>query len=161
MYCHILAQKHSSYTCFHRKLTLFFYLFKNYFSLLNTITVDHKITVHVISLSQPEFSTLLLVLFFKAPLFPLGQLFFTLNFVCFSTTVFITRFSKGFKYFLNIENFDWLCKDDHFQVTVFFVCLFVCRIVLEAGYFLQDRAFFNNLGTILLYAVVVSSFTCL
>jgi len=28
-------------------------------------------------------------------------------------------------------------------------------IVLEAGYFLQDRAFFDNIGTILLYAVVV------
>ena len=32
---------------------------------------------------------------------------------------------------------------------------FVFRIVLEAGYFLQDRAFFDNIGTILLYAVVV------
>lgn len=33
---------------------------------------------------------------------------------------------------------------------------FLCSIVLEAGYFLQDRAFFDNIGTILLYAVVVS-----
>ena len=36
-------------------------------------------------------------------------------------------------------------------------CFFIdYRIVLEAGYFLQDRAFFDNIGTILLYAVVVS-----
>ena len=33
--------------------------------------------------------------------------------------------------------------------------VFFHRIVFEAGYFLQDRAFFNNIGTILLYAVVV------
>lgn len=31
-------------------------------------------------------------------------------------------------------------------------------IVLEAGYFLQDRAFFDNIGTILLYAVVGTIF---
>lgn len=31
-------------------------------------------------------------------------------------------------------------------------------IVLEAGYFLQDKAFFNNIGTILLYAVVGTIF---
>ena len=30
------------------------------------------------------------------------------------------------------------------------------RIVLDAGYFLHIRAFFDNFGTILLYAVVVS-----
>ena len=39
-------------------------------------------------------------------------------------------------------------------MTVFFFVFFF-RIVLEAGYFLQDRAFFDNIGTILLYAVVV------
>ena len=33
------------------------------------------------------------------------------------------------------------------------------RIVLDAGYFLHIRAFFDNFGTILLYAVVVS-ITC-
>ena len=44
-------------------------------------------------------------------------------------------------------------------IVLFFrmFCLFIdYRIVLEAGYFLQDRAFFDNIGTILLYAVVVS-----
>ena len=30
------------------------------------------------------------------------------------------------------------------------------RIVLEAGYFLDNRAFFENLVTILVYAVIVS-----
>ena len=46
-----------------------------------------------------------------------------------------------------------------FIIVLFFrmFCLFIdYRIVLEAGYFLQDRAFFDNIGTILLYAVVVS-----
>ena len=42
------------------------------------------------------------------------------------------------------------------------VC-FLFRIVLDAGYFLHTRAFFDNVGTILLYAVVVSKhhFPCL
>ncbi|KAJ7360359.1 hypothetical protein OS493_016991 [Desmophyllum pertusum] len=35
---------------------------------------------------------------------------------------------------------------------------YVATIVLEAGYFLQDRAFFDNIGTILLYAVVGTIF---
>ena len=30
------------------------------------------------------------------------------------------------------------------------------RIVLESGYFLDNRAFFENLVTILIYAVIVS-----
>ena len=42
-----------------------------------------------------------------------------------------------------------------------FFCHFLFRIVLEAGYFLQDRAFFENIGTILLYAIVVHIFTLL
>lgn len=40
-------------------------------------------------------------------------------------------------------------------IVLFHNCPLFFRIVLEAGYFLQDRAFFDNIGTILLYAVVV------
>ena len=51
-------------------------------------------------------------------------------------------------------------------IKVFFFNYEVCflfRIVLDAGYFLHTRAFFDNVGTILLYAVVVSKrhFPCL
>ena len=35
--------------------------------------------------------------------------------------------------------------------------LCLSRIVLEAGYFLDYRAFFENLVTILVYAVIVST----
>ena len=44
-----------------------------------------------------------------------------------------------------------------FFLTVAHALMF--RIVLDAGYFLHIRAFFDNFGTILLYAVVVS-ITC-
>ena len=48
--------------------------------------------------------------------------------------------------------------------------MFVCRIffdlllppiILEAAYSLYNKAFFDNLGTILLYALVVRLPTCL
>lgn len=40
--------------------------------------------------------------------------------------------------------------------NIFLILLCLSRIVLEAGYFLDNRAFFENLVTILVYAVIVS-----
>ncbi|KAK3730032.1 hypothetical protein QZH41_009540, partial [Actinostola sp. cb2023] len=63
----------------------------------------------------------------------------------------------------NNEVFRLYCTAVNFQNILFiyapalyFECLtfLMCSIVLEAGYFLQDKAFFDNIGTILLYAVV-------
>ncbi|XP_032229676.1 Na(+)/H(+) exchanger beta isoform X2 [Nematostella vectensis] len=44
-----------------------------------------------------------------------------------------------------------------FSSDIFFLFM-LPPIVLEAGYFLQDRAFFDNIGTILLFAVVGTLF---
>ena len=60
---------------------------------------------------------------------------------------------------LKNHHLSWKYREMMFIIVLFFrmFCLFIdYRIVLEAGYFLQDRAFFDNIGTILLYAVVVS-----
>lgn len=40
-------------------------------------------------------------------------------------------------------------------------CVIYCRIVLEAGYFMNSVAFFENIITILVYAVIVSQLTTL
>ena len=37
-------------------------------------------------------------------------------------------------------------------------CVSVNRIILDAAYSLNDRVFVENLGTILLYAVIVSNY---
>ena len=39
----------------------------------------------------------------------------------------------------------------------FFFVVFFFRIVLESAYSLHDRTFYENIGTTLIYAVIVSS----
>lgn len=43
--------------------------------------------------------------------------------------------------------------DYHLDTTLFFLVL-LPPIILDAGYFMPNRAFFDNIGTILLYAVI-------
>ena len=38
-----------------------------------------------------------------------------------------------------------------------FVCSFLIRIILESAYSLHDRVFMDNIGTILVFAVIVST----
>ena len=42
------------------------------------------------------------------------------------------------------------------NIFLYSTCKFILSIILEAAYSLKDRAFVDNLGTILLYAVLVS-----
>jgi sodium/hydrogen exchanger-like protein 3 len=56
-------------------------------------------------------------------------------------------------FFGGILNIVLLPTDIYLRPDIFFLYL-LPPIALDAGYFLPNRAFFNNLGTILLYAVV-------
>ena len=42
------------------------------------------------------------------------------------------------------------------HTTIILLPFFLNRIILDAGYFMPTRTFYNNIGTILLYAVFVS-----
>ena len=39
---------------------------------------------------------------------------------------------------------------------IFTMFFFNCRIILESAWSLHDRTFFDNVGTVLIYAVIVS-----
>ncbi|XP_046861081.1 sodium/hydrogen exchanger 1-like [Xenia sp. Carnegie-2017] len=55
---------------------------------------------------------------------------------------------------LHYSNFKSVADIPFFNSRIFFLFM-LPPIVLDAGYFLHTRAFFDNMGTILLYAVVV------
>ena len=73
------------------------------------------------------------------------------------------QFPVIFFFLLEIaSNRTWSLLTIVFHETTPLYCIFFCdvvlyRIVLDAGYFLDNRSFFENFLTITLYAVIVST----